>query len=350
MSIYEDKYWRRIVGGSGCRTILTNHEDNTLARTIRSILVSRVHNHVTWILYTQALLLFLPCLWLRIATCYLLLYRSSSSSLSSFSTLYNWHTIVRMRIRIDDMPLCTRYESTYEIRIDAPCPERSPRNFSMPHIYSKRIFQAKKIFHCVCTNVRSCDSIDQFLSIRYYPIMLIREIVKNRVKKRIKKKKWKKFNPTLHDYTLTLRNQSLDTSDTTFVVLWDTYVTSKSDRVMNNEKVKILSIFWCRLSVERWQHRSERALLTSAQNGSSQLAGTSWFMHINATPRIPKILDGGGGKETRTNRPIPRIAHARNCIHTAAAIQQEERRTFDHFATATVDRVSSLITITRAFL
>lgn len=115
-----------------------------------------------------------------------------------------------------------RYAALYSLRIDlrdpidAPCPERSPRNFSMPHIYSKRIFQAKKIFHCVCTNVRSCDSIDQFLSIRYYPIILIREIVKNRVKKRIKKKKWKKFNPTLHDYTLTLRNQSLDT---TFVVL-----------------------------------------------------------------------------------------------------------------------------------
>lgn len=178
MSIYGDKYWRRIVvEGNGCRTILTNHEDNTLARTIRSILVSRVHNHVTWILYTQALLLFLPCLWLRIATCYLL-YRSSSSSLSSFSTLYNWHTIVRMRIRIDDMPLCTRYESTYETRIDAPCPERSPRNFSMPHhkqfpspmynqnnIYSKRIFQMRKIFHC------AFDRVIQFRSISLDPIL-----------------------------------------------------------------------------------------------------------------------------------------------------------------------------------
>lgn len=29
------------------RTILTNHEDNTLAGTIRSILVSRVRDHVT---------------------------------------------------------------------------------------------------------------------------------------------------------------------------------------------------------------------------------------------------------------------------------------------------------------
>lgn len=215
MSIYEDKYWRRIVGGSGCRTILTNHEDNTLARTIRSILVSRVHNHVTWILYTQALLLFLPCLWLRIATCYLLLYRSSSSSLSSFSTLYNWHTIVRMRIRIDDMPLCTRYESTYEIRIDAPCPERSPRNFSMPHInsinnfpritktiYIRNEFSKRKKFSIACAPM--FDPVIQSINFSrsdiirlYWYVKSLKIVSKNELKRRSGKNLIRLFTITL---------------------------------------------------------------------------------------------------------------------------------------------------------
>lgn len=51
-SIYGDKYYmeeNRHFSSKGAvdRTILTNHEDNTLAGTIRSILVSRVRDHVT---------------------------------------------------------------------------------------------------------------------------------------------------------------------------------------------------------------------------------------------------------------------------------------------------------------
>lgn len=38
---------RHFSKGAVDRTILTNHEDNTLAGTIRSILVSRVRDHVT---------------------------------------------------------------------------------------------------------------------------------------------------------------------------------------------------------------------------------------------------------------------------------------------------------------
>ena len=82
-------------------------------------------------LYTNPLL-FLP----RIATCYLL-YIGPPLAASSFSTLHNWHTIVRMELesRICRFVLVTnRLTSPYEIHIDVtfPCPAQHQQSQQLP--------------------------------------------------------------------------------------------------------------------------------------------------------------------------------------------------------------------------